>query len=750
MSPTVLMSGVLWKRGGSTSRCLKRYEWKEKHVRLFDDGTIYYWSKDEDESLKKRLIATAGGVQKLPKRKEIKFGKFGQHCIMISGQSYVFYFSCASEEERQEWMEAMEGTTMFYEGQEMGPTMRALHTLFRLADKDFSGTINSREAKDIAHRLSSGISDAELEKAFKKFQKRLRTKELDFQDFVDFWRETSLNDFVKQQFMLAGASNINDCISEKQVLEYFHSRNNSDWDMGKMKSTVKEYRRSGSAVKKVNTDEGCDIFIFSEALHSLTNSVLKSEMCKTVYQDMDQPLTDYWINSSHNTYLTGDQLKSESTIDMYRIALEQGFRCVELDCWDGPDGDPIVYHGYTMTSKIKFQDIVACVKEYGFKKSMYPVILSLENHCSFGQQKRMAEILTSILGDTLVGSLPPERKEMPSPNELRGKIILKGKSTVISLEIEEDEEPEDDEQFFETSGAAGGSIRASQAMAKGMSKVPQELAQLIMMESVSRHKVKCMWEDGHAIADDLPTVGCCSFSETTTLKLASAHADLWRQFNKVCFSRNYPGGLRFNSSNFNPMLPWSLGCQLVALNIQTHDRPMQLNHGRFLENGECGYVLKPEHMRKPAGPSSMPVDFGPVIGPSFGNPGILTLTIHCGHLIPKAKHSIGGDRVDPYIKVQVYGPSGIHEKSRTKTVNNNGYNPMWGSRFTFDVEDTAVSMLLLSCWDDIPAQPDALVGVFAAPISTLLQGIRFVPIKGKCQSSQFTVALYPVSCLSLY
>uniref|UniRef100_A0A6U9R1Z8 Phosphoinositide phospholipase C n=1 Tax=Picocystis salinarum TaxID=88271 RepID=A0A6U9R1Z8_9CHLO len=730
MSPSVLLSGMLWKRGGSTSKCLRRYEWKEKHVQLLDDGTIYYWSKDEDECLKKRLIATAGGVQKLPKRKEIKFGRYGQHCIMISGQNYVFYFSCASEEERQRWMEAMESTTMLYEGQEMGPTMRALHSLFRLADKDFSGTINSEEAKAIAHRLSSGIPDAELEKTFKKFLKRLKTKELDFHDFVDFWREMSLNEFVKNQFMLAGATNINDCISELQVVEYFRSCGNVDWDMEKMTSTLKEYRRSGSAMKKITADEGCDIFMFSEALYSLTNSVLKSEMYNNVYQDMDQPLTDYWINSSHNTYLTGDQLKSESTIDMYRIALEQGFRCVELDCWDGPDGDPIVYHGYTMTSKLKFEDIITCVKSYSFKKSKYPVILSLENHCSYDQQIRMAEILTNILGDTLVGRLPPERKTVPSPNELFGKIILKGKSTVISLEVEEDEEPEDDERFFESSGTPGESSRASQGVAKGMSKVPQELAQLIMMESVSRHKVKGMWADGVTKIDDMPTVGCCSFSEPTTIKLAGVHAELWREFNRECFSRNYPGGLRFNSSNFNPMLPWSLGCQLVALNIQTHDRPMQLNHGRFLENGECGYVLKPDHLRKPGGVPSMPVDLGPVIGPNGGGSGTLTLTIHCGHLIPKAKHSIGGDRVDPYVKVQVYGPSGVHEKSRTKTVNQNGYSPMWESKFKFNVEDTAVSMLLLSCWDDIPAQPDALVGVFAAPISTLLKGIRFVPIVG--------------------
>lgn len=168
---------------------------------------------------------------------------------------------------------------------------------------------------------------------------------------------------------------------------------------------------------------------------------------------MDQPLNDYWINTSHDTYLrrtkasTSDQKQSGKTdLQSYTLALYRGARAIELDVWDGPAGnnDPLVRFGVTSFSEstpyskssssnsLTFSDVILTVGYFlQSEPQSFPIILLIENHCTLPFQEKMASDLEEILGKQNLLYWPdPTAKEsdpLPSPAQLRGKVVVKNK-----------------------------------------------------------------------------------------------------------------------------------------------------------------------------------------------------------------------------------------------------------------------------------------------------------------------------------
>jgi Ca2+-binding EF-hand superfamily protein len=190
--------------------------------------------------------------------------------------------------------------------------------------------------------------------------------------------------------------------------------------------------------RTLTKDEGTDMknsfaLNFREFVNFLidknSNSIYNQDLF-AIHQNMKLPLNDYYIYSSHNTYLKGSQIHGDSSLEMYNDCLRSGCRLVELDCWDGRvSPDPIITHWHFPVNYLDFKVVLGNIKEYAFRKSEYPVILSIENHCNDYSQHLMAAYFIEVLGIENIYVLDVDNPPLqyPSPHDLKRKFIIKCK-----------------------------------------------------------------------------------------------------------------------------------------------------------------------------------------------------------------------------------------------------------------------------------------------------------------------------------
>ncbi|XP_061873101.1 1-phosphatidylinositol 4,5-bisphosphate phosphodiesterase delta-3-like isoform X2 [Colius striatus] len=659
--------------------------------------------------------------------------------LVFKGRRKNLDLAARGEEDARHWVQGL--TKLMGRLQAMSQAEKLdhwIHGVLQRADRNRDNKMSFREVKSMLRMINIDMDDVYAYKLFKECD-RSGDERLEGRELERFCRRLLRRPELEELFAQYSGE---DRVLSAEELRDFLREQGEDASLRQARALIRAHELNHTARQQdLMTLDGFMMYLLSAA-----GDIFNQEHAK-VHQDMSQPLCHYFISSSHNTYLTRHQIGGTSSTEAYARALMAGCRCVELDCWEGSDGEPVVYHGHTLTSKILFRDVIQSIRDYAFKQSPYPVILSLENHCGLQQQAAMAWHLRAILGDMLVTQLlqgqDPQR--LPSP-ELKGKVLVKGKklpepwhehrgvtSPPDPEEEEDDDEEEEEEKLQER----------SRRQARAAAPVAPELSALVVY-------CRAVPFPGLAQALHRPQPWeLSSFSERKARKLIKEEEmQGWGlsppvppgpalvQYNARQLSRVYPLGLKMNSANYNPQEMWNAGCQLVALNFQTPGYEMDLNAGRFLGNGGCGYVLKPPCLRSPPGEGSRCL--------------ALHVRVITAQQLPKLNWDKGSSIVDPFVRVEVHGVPGDCSKRQTRHKTNNGFNPRWEETLSFQLRVPELALVRFVVEDYDSTSCNDFVGQFTLPLASMRQGYRHIHLLSKDGTSLAPATLFVhIRCKSL-
>ncbi|KAE9571633.1 hypothetical protein CGMCC3_g12272 [Colletotrichum fructicola] len=318
--------------------------------------------------------------------------------------------------------------------------------------------------------------------------------------------------------------------------------------------------------------------------------------------DRSHPLPEYFISSSHNTYLLAHQLYGSSSAEAYEDTLRAGARCVEIDAWDNPDNkdEPKVTHGYTLVSHIPFRAVCETIRDVVDQEARdpnpaAPILLSLENHCDPEGQMRLVHIMKEVFGDRLLSKAVREKGHAEQEGDSPVRLEELGNKIVLIVEYHFPGEPDDsssssdDEDEEERKNHEA--YKAKKKAAPKTLIVPELEALGVYAQSVK--PVDNSWYED--ILKDGPHHHLINVSESGLASHMPEASDKISRHNAQHLMRVFPKGTRISSKNLHPVPFWGIGAQICALNWQTFGASMQLNEALF--SGSEGFILKPAALR---------------------------------------------------------------------------------------------------------------------------------------------------------
>lgn len=633
-------------------------------------------------------------------------------CVVFGANHEVLYLQCHDYDMRDKWVKGLRYALQLDQYLKQKENSNVwIRQAFEVADKNKDHRLDFEEVMKLLKTLNADMDKTYVKEMFNAADTRRVKGEkptLDREEFVQFYNMLTERPEIEELF-LKYAKTTGHLTALDLHMFLIHDQQEIYITEENCRELIAVYEPQPQMKKQEKMSLiGFRSFLCSQPQH------LFNRAHRRVYQDMTQPMTNYFISSSHNTYLAEDQLRGPSRVECYISALKKGCRCVELDCWDGSDGEPVIYHGYTLTSKILFRDVIQAVRDYAFKTSPYPVTLSIENHCSIEQQTVMANCMKQFLGDMLYVPTQP-LSEAPSPHELKNKIIVKGKR-LPTLPGQGDADQAEEVSDEDESAEANDTVQQEKQKKGSKLKLSAVLSTITGMKSVHFKSTS-----------EIPkgeNFSVVSLAEKKISKILDTEMEGVCRYTRNMLIRTYPAGTRTDSSNYNPVPMWCGGCQVVALNFQTGGEEMQLLHGRFLDNGNSGYVLKPKCF-------NFDEEYLAVVNRKESKTRKqMQVKVISGFQLPKPKDSKKGEIIDPFIKIEIHGVSRDKQDQKSSVIKNNGFNPVWNEEFVFNVDVPELALVRFVVYDS-DRYVDDFIGYYVVPFNSLMEGYRHFPLFDK-------------------
>ncbi|NXX43837.1 PLCZ1 phosphodiesterase, partial [Tricholaema leucomelas] len=630
----------------------------------------------------------------------------------------------------------------------------SLHTWFLsiIQDEFRDGKIDLDSTMKLLTKMQIPFDYIHVKHVFKKTIDKRKERKINMEDFRAIYR-TIVHRSEFHELFCAYSPN-GKTLSDAELTEFLRRE---QYETEACETIALEIVLKYEPIEEVRKRRQVSFEGFVRYMSSEDCSIFRKDQ-RTVYQDMSHPLCDYFISSSHNTYLISGQLVGPSDLWGYTSALLKGCRCLEIDCWDGSNNEPVVYHGHTLTSKILFRSVIQVVDKYAFVASDYPVVLSLENHCNPEQQEIMADYLQSILGDRLLTSTLGDTvvTELPSPEALKFKILVKNKKVGTieegmlrrhmdrhgeTGEVSDSENASDEEEtgektplYQKTDSLKRKNDSRHSTPPRKKSKMKKKKIALTLSDLVIYTQSVKFVSFEHSLANQ-KCYENNSIGEVRARKFVKHSAKEFVSHTSRFITRIYPKASRTSSSNYNPQDFWNVGCQMVALNFQTEGLQMELQNGKFQDNGGCGYILKPEFLR------NQNSTFTPHNVGMHSQPMSLSIKLISGHQLPPSNLS-KTNKADPLVQIEMYGVPEDQTKRRSSVIKSNALNPRWDETFSFTVQVPELALIRFCVEDEISVVANEFLGQYTLPLLSLSRGYRNIPLLSKDGSNLEPASLF--------